>query len=324
MQPCGDLTKHENEYVPIRMEVCSHRLQWILIRDQTRFKSSAQAMIRDILPDTETFSNLEYNPYALLDSEATSLQQLLPCEDVSIIKDVLSKSLSDFQRKYIENKFPPPSKIHECYFNYHCTKGFQALVTKTHVHFEFPLLDLSRLCCPDIEYLVKILENSPIVIKFKFGIPEGASNASMHFPSVLITSKTVDFPSFNDKMGVRDYLSLVENILSMKLLQRRNFALEFRKIAAVLEFDAVDFSYVSFAVRMRSASMFSLCVVELRLPGSFPESLPLVSVHDMASETSYPLDSAVFSQINRQLGVEVLAKEMLRAICKQIFKQAFQ
>ena len=322
MLPSDDTDNLDDEYIRVRLLVCGHSLQWVLIRDHS--SNGALAKVRDVVPDTESFANLEYNPYSLLDSELTYDQQLFPCEDVSTMKKILLNDVIDFHRKYIELKFPSQSKIRDCYFEYHSSKGFQALVTKTHVHMEFPLLDSSRLSCPDIEYLLNILENNPIVMKFKFAISEGASTPSIHIPSILPTSKMVEYPSFNDKMSVRDYLSLVENILSMKLLQRRNFAFELRRITAVLEFDALDFSYISFAVRLRSASKFSLCVVELRLSGRFPESLPLVSVHDMASETSYPLESSVFAKVNRELGVETLAQELFQSIYKQIFKQAFQ
>ena len=306
----------EDECVPIRIEVCHHRLQWLLIRERSK--------IRDILPDANSFSNIAYNPYSLLDAEPGILLQLLDSEDVSGIKNMLARNIADFQHKYILGKFSSPSQIHECYIDYHNTKGFQALVTKSHVHIEFPLLDLSRLSCPDVEYLVKILEYDPVVIKFNFGISDGAGSASMHFPSILGTSRTVDFPSFSDNMSIRDYISLLENILSMRLSQRRNFVWEIRRIAALLEFDAVDFGYVSFALRMRNVSTFLLCIVELRLSGSFPESLPLVSVHDMASEISYPLATTVFSQVDRQQEGDVVARDMLSVIYKQIYKQSFR
>ena len=309
------------DHFPINIEVCGSVLRWITLSDTS---SRHTQIISDIIPVTESFSNILYNPYSILDSEEGVIQRLFPCEEISTIKGVLLEHFNEFQTQYIKSKFPPGSSIFECYFDNHRMRGFISLVSKSHIQMEFPLLEQSRLSCPDIEYLLQLLESSPIILKFRFSFSDNSCTASVQMPSILPCSKTIEFPPYNDNMTPRDYHSLVENILSMKLSQRRNFILEMRKIAAVLEFDAVDFSFVSVGVRMRSASMFSLCVADIRLSSTFPESLPLVSVHDLASGSSHPLASSLFSQINLQQDCDLLCKDVLLVICRQVFQQAFQ
>ena len=91
--------------------------------------------------------------------------------------------------------------------------------------------------------------------------------------------------------------------------QRQLFIKELSCISVVLEFDAIDFSFVVIALRLRHELLCTVCTVEYRLPIGFPDNnaMPLMSVHDLQTGHSSVLDANVsglsrrVQQLNQQL-----------------------
>jgi hypothetical protein len=188
---------------------------------------------------------------------------------------------------------------------------------------EFPLLDSSRLSCPDIEYIIDVMQDDPIYFSLKVNVADQSYSASIETPNRLPCSRLIEYPSIGKDANIGDYIQLVENILSSKLAGRRGFVFELRRLTAVVEFDAIDFSSVSIAVRIKRGNMFTLCIVDFRLTSGFPDAMPLVSLHDLQTSFSTPIENSVFSKVSRDQEPELVARDVLKIVCAQIVGQAF-
>ena len=319
--------KESPDQVDVSIALCKKTLTWMLYIDTPL---SSPPLVIDVIPVLETFSGIMYSPYEIMSSEEMDTALKKGTTTIKGMCDLLLAHLMDYQRSYIREKLSYNHVLLNCLDEFGGSSDFSLLITSsTNVLIQFPLLKKERLHCPDIEYLDDLLEDNPIMVCLNFGKETNNSSSSsssikaqIDAPTSLPCTKALSFPSFGADMQVSDYTSMAENIISMNLSQRRTFVLEMLRISASIEFDALDFSFVAFTVRLKSASMFSVCVVEVRLSHAFPDTLPLASIHDLSTNFSAPIESHIFSRIS-QSEPALIAQDFFKVVCKQIHDQAF-
>jgi hypothetical protein len=119
-----------------------------------------------------------------------------------------------------------------------------------------------------------------------------------------------------------ELISSLEDSFRTSWLGRKVFVEELQRLASVLEYDGIDFSYVLIAVRVKNDTMYTVCNVEFRLSESFPRTAPLISVHDLQTNFSTPIATSKVT-INESFAVERIARELLLLAATEISLQAF-
>jgi len=167
---------------------------------------------------------------------------------------------------------------------------------------ELKFLDHQRLHAPELEYLTRIMESNPITACLVFHLLNNNSNDSnnisvdayLNFPNSMQTSKNVEIPKCqSDAMILFDYLPFVETKMCSSWLLRKQFIRTLQKIAKVVEYDAVDFSTVSMALKLRNGNLFTVCLLEIRLNHHFP---PVPAAASSLLPPPPPLNSAAKPQ----------------------------
>lgn len=120
-----------------------------------------------------------------------------------------------------------------------------------------------------------------------------------------------------------EFLLNVEAAISFRWLHRKRFIEELHKLASVVEYDAVDFSFIAIAVRIQKGKLITVCSVEFKLTPSFPTVLPLIAIHDLQNTFSFPLESSSISH-DLSWSIERLTKEVFLAAYSTINQQAFE
>lgn len=297
--------------IDLTVTVCKKGVSWVLIVDP---ESGA---VEDVIPCVDSFAGLVYTPYQLLD--CLRMDESLT---VSALVTAIDEDMRACHNSYIRSACSDKPLLVSCIDRYSSLEGYSSLVTRTSVFLVFPFLHASTLQCPDIEYLLDLLKRTPITVLAKFGLLDDSVSVSIETPSTLPCSRLVEYPVYTKGVSIADYLALSENILSSRLALRRAFVLEIARIGALIEFDAVDFSSVILAVRIKSHDRFSVCVAEVRLTHAFPDVMPLASAYDLLTNLSTPIESSVFSKVKSE-EPERIAKEYYETMCKQIYRLAF-
>ena len=190
---------------------------------------------------------------------------------------------------------------------------------------EFPLLNKSRLSIPQLEYLLDVTESDPIMlgISFTFSASNDSTTTdiSINFPRTMPCSKAMDIPRWNPDTMLFDYLPMLENRIFAGWFSRHSFVQELQRIAAVIEFDPIDFSFVSFVLRLKQNNLFTVCAVEIRL-NSFPSLAPLLALYDMQTTFTTPIKLSSV-KYNNTWSPERSAREMFIVANSLIQEQAF-
>lgn len=214
-----------------------------------------------------------------------------------------------------------------------------------HVVVEFPLLEESRLTAPELEYLVQFMEASCPPIKISFTSSDLSMSNSFSTKPTLVFPKNhlpnlrhITLPNWDPASTLYDFLPAVEQRIVETWGVRKKFVSELQRISAVVEFDPVDFSRVSVSLRLTRNKHFILCIVDLRLPVTFPSSPIIVLIHDALSGASYPLESSLAGKRGRAPPVssassasffapgwppERMAREYFWTLCDEIQSMAF-
>jgi hypothetical protein len=199
---------------------------------------------------------------------------------------------------------------------------------------EFPLLDKSRLSVPELEYLVQFMTAScpPVTVMLSSSDLSLSSSfntkPSLHFPKQHLPNlRHIHLPNWDSNSTLYDFLPAVEQTIADTWGTRKRFVTELQQISSVVEFDPVDFSYVSLSLRLTRNKHFILSIVDLRIPPHFPSAPILLLMHDLLSGASYPLEnkntisSSTF--FSAEWTGERMAREYFVCLCAEIEAMAF-
>jgi hypothetical protein len=284
----------------------------------------------DVTPVISSFDAVSYNPY-----EAINLAQLFDNiggeQDIefglkNIVKVLVGAFLEDQSGKI---SIVPKSNRSEFIFGMLETipdVSYLILKGGSQILVQFPLLHASRLTHTDMKYLIDATSCQPIEIVLDSSNVESEesflTSPRLVFPPNLPCSRQILLPDWNRDTMLFDYISDVETKLWLSLKYRKCFTEELQKIAAVVTFDPLDYSFVSIALRLSKNKMAVVCTVDIRIPGNFPSSpLPLL-VHDLQQNCDYNLDSKLCDDKSLQYP-EKSAVETYIHINESIFKLAF-
>jgi hypothetical protein len=190
---------------------------------------------------------------------------------------------------------------------------------------EVPII-LNMHCDDNSEYLIDIVKDNPIlllisitvinmditIIKVDVLIPK-----TMKCSSNLELSQTFKDNKIND-FKVEDICGYVEDKIFKQWYYRKLFTEEMMKSAAVLEYDAIDFSYVLIVIRLKYNNAFASCTVEFVF--THPMVMPNIEVQDLLNSFDTKLET---SSISTSQAPNVLAQELLKYATKAISSQAF-
>jgi hypothetical protein len=210
------------------------------------------------------------------------------------------------------------------------------LIQKDHSLFiEFPLFDKSRLSYPQLEYLVDITQPQPILIQLTSPNLDSESSfvatPSLSFPSSLSLSRQIILPSWTKDTLLFDYIHSIERIFVQTWYARQSFIYHLQSLCSVLEFDSIDFSVVTIALKVVKRKMVVLCTVEIQIPFQFPQQSVTLLVHDLIHSSTYPLPTPSPSDSTggssggggNKISPEIVAKNVLLFVVKEIEKVAF-
>jgi hypothetical protein len=191
-----------------------------------------------------------------------------------------------------------------------------------HIRAAAPSKDPLQFC-----RLLKSSIRGAIKTDDKLSIPTSllACSAQMEFDGVSVNGRHKSSTTSTDA-SMFDKCTTVIQKMAEKWAVRKEFIEELSRVAAVLEFDAVDFSYVVIAVRIKRGQLCTLCTVDYRLQATFPETKPLMSTFDLQTGTSTVLDSSSGHKdgsYSPTASIEKLAEECLSIAANFITQHAF-
>jgi hypothetical protein len=200
---------------------------------------------------------------------------------------------------------------------------------------EFPLLEQSRLSYPQLEYLADITCSQPIFIQLTSSNLDSESSftdtPSLAIPSTLPLSRQITLPSWSKDTLLFDYIHSIERLFLQSWYPRQLFIYHLQSLCAVLEFDPIDFSTVTVALKLSKNKMTIVCTVEIQIPFQFPQAPLGLLVQDLLHRNSYPLPKPSPSEMNgggcssggAKAASEMIAKNVLLYIVKEIGNIAF-
>jgi hypothetical protein len=334
--------------------VCKNKLEWILHLEPEV----------DVTPVLSTFKELLFNPYVSsseLLPLLNEVQQLkISANTVSsppvanFLETISARLLVSIQQAQ-DKKFKEfVSSYPNAEFEADILRGNTESMTsmwrsdRDFVGVEFPLLSAVRnmnigAAKPFLNYLESNTFREPLIftrilylpskgdrstskVEDRLSIPATSfpCSANVDISGIFINGKHKSAVIPADNVPVCDKCVDAVLQLSAKWSLRKQFIEECSRIAAVLEFDALDFSYVIAAVRLRRGQLCTVCTVDFRLTAGFPAAMPLISVYDLQTSTSTVLDANnVSGTRDSNCCAEKLAEEYLSLAAKFIAKQAF-
>lgn len=149
--------------------------------------------------------------------------------------------------------------------------------------------------------------------------------------SKLESNKNINENILEDIVQLDALISTIETRTYRNWLQRKKFIHEMQNISAVIEYDALDFSFITIAVRLKHLKMITLCSVDYRLSPNFPMTVPsiLISLHDLQNKFSVTCNEELeyeqaFQQCDYpQWTPEKIARHLFTSSCELIRNQAF-
>lgn len=309
----------------INVIICRKKLEWFV---------SIEDGILDVTPTQSSFTNVNFNCYEVSD-------QILNIEpgpdgvyDLLAVADVLICEFLSQQKQNISalTYHGNGNTIFTLEMLEAMPNVSQILLTDAEsvkIICEFPLFSANENQNPSYMYLYDTTIGDPIMISLVLTITgnNSALDYKVLFPKNMPCSRNIEFPSrfngvSNNDMSLIDFLPHVESKILTGLTCRKSFLEELLRLTAVLEYDAIDFSFVLIAIRMKHNSMHTICAVEFRLTHSFPSTLPLLSLHDLQNAFSAPIDTSSIKS-NKSWNPERFARELLLLSCSVISHQAF-
>lgn len=159
---------------------------------------------------------------------------------------------------------------------------------------DIPLMWKSRLSFTDLEYLADVTKQDPIKISVSISKNQDNSvsiSSCVKYPILMPCSRFADVPKWNTaNETISDYIHSAETAIYLNWRDRQAFVKQLESITATYEFDAIDFSYIAFVLRVKMKSMFSMCSVEVKFHSTSPKDPPQVTLLDMQTSLSSIID----------------------------------
>jgi hypothetical protein len=137
-----------------------------------------------------------------------------------------------------------------------------------------------------IEKLADMLQFTPVWLAIRFTLQPFSNPPAevlLQFPEqMVLSSKLVRPVPISDQETIFDVVPVLEENLAASWANRSIFIETLASIGAVVEYDAVDCSFVSLLVRARAGKRFDLCTVDIRLQHTFPATKPLITVYSLS------------------------------------------
>lgn len=211
----------------------------------------------------------------------------------------------------------------------------------------------------ELDYLIDMTKQDPILLSISIVIRNNL-NVNTHFSdfnsddmSISFADVSVTFPSNmpcsqrleslsdaskngqdgrdipisidgdENEFNIINVIEREEKRLVNTWLKRKLFVEEIIGIATIIEYDPIDFSFISFAVRLKKGRLFSLCICECKFYNPLL-LLPLVSIHDFQNTFSFPLDNLQEKiAYSSSMTPSQLANDLFVCVCKVISNQSF-
>lgn len=148
-------------------------------------------------------------------------------------------------------------------------------------------------------------------------------------PTIIQTSYNISKGmKFNSNM-MTNVLEYMNDIIYYQLDTRKAIFLILHEYVNIIEQDLIDFSSISFLLRIKKQLQVSFCLIYLTFHGSLSEHKPLITICDLQNNTStrcgtnsYVMDSKLI-QYQEQHDIRDITKDILKSIYNFIYKQAF-
>lgn len=291
--------------------------------------------ILDVTPIISTFSNVDYDCYSASDQIINFQPDEKGTYDLKSVADILVNDFllqQDMKIVAVTNQ----EGNNNIEFAIEILKNIKNITMillrdeNTKILCEFPLLSDAGYQNSNLDYLYDVTENNPIIISLELCNIRNSLNVTYKviFPKIMPCSKNLEFPktlngnsSFDDTELI-DLIPSIESKIINPWNDRKLFLEELQKLTSVLEFDAVDFSFVLIALRMKHNNMYTICTIEFRLSHLFPSQMPLVSLHDLQNSFSSPIETSSI-KITKSFTPVRIARELLLLAGSVISHQAF-
>ena len=305
--------------------ICKMRFEWSIFISEG---------ILDVTPKLSSFSNINFNCYSVADQIFNIDPDKNGNFDLYALADILIEDFFLQQEKHIGNLLSKESNrkmdfaVEVLRINQDASM-ILIIDENPKILCEFPLLPNTGYKKPDLEYLYDVTEADPIMINIELVMMKGSLivNYKVTFPKLMTCSKNIDFPTnyganTTDENSVIDLVPFIETRILSPWNNRKMFLEELKNLTAVLEYDAIDFSFVLIALRMKHDNMYTICTVEFKLSSSFPSVMPLTCLHDLQNPFSTPIDTSSIKYSKSSTPAR-LARELLMLSSTVISQQAF-
>jgi Brain and reproductive organ-expressed protein (BRE) len=203
------------------------------------------------------------------------------------------------------------------------------------IMFEFRLTDGAFLHSQhDSEYITNILAPEGIRILLSLSFDDTLETDKIRigyellFPKGMVALSWVPYSKHEEDANIFELLSQIETALLANWRKRKAFVQELVKLSASLEYDAIDFSYISIAVRLKRNKLITLCSIEFRLGADFPQELPKIAFVDLMNSQSHVVivdtsswDPSLWTTAD---GAGAMSKLLLSKTIDIIEQQAFE
>lgn len=309
----------------------------------------------DITPNLSTFQYFSIDPYKAVscligatdyedEIEQFTLSSALCCTRIVKITELLLSSIMEMQLKRINDLVEILPALQ---FQISITKDFPGVVIldckddsgHTLVLIEFPLFHSDCSTDHNAQHIHNVTKQNPIMFTRELTVSSVSGsvlnvNDFIHCPENMHCSSHIDFSGFleskttgtrsgTDDFNLFDNIRAVERHLLAKISMRKSFTGELGTISALIEYDAIDYAFVVVAIRIKSQIKCTLCTAEFRLTSQFPDTMALVSVHDLTTNFSTPLDTSSL-KYSGPVSPKKLANDLLDLVTRFIHTQAFE
>jgi hypothetical protein len=309
----------------IKVSICRKKFEWSVSIDKG---------ILDVTPIWASFANTNFSCYEVTDKILNIMPDDSGSYNLSAVADIL---ISDFLCQQKENVIAMHSQTSA---KTEFTLGLLEDMTNVtmiswtdneimKILCEFPIFSSNDAPDPSSAYLYDTTDGDPICMSLILSVSKSTSAPyyEVIFPQSMPCSRNIDFPNnlpgcSGEDFNLIDLMPYIENKILSSLTYRKSFVEELQRLAAVLEYDAIDFSFCMIALRMKHNNMYTICTVEFRLTHSFPATIPLLSLHDLQNAFSAPIDTSPL-KLSKSWSPERIARELLLLISEVISLQAF-
>jgi hypothetical protein len=203
--------------------------------------------------------------------------------------------------------------------------------TNNTIVIEVPLISNTQKN-ESIEYLMDIVKDNPILLTITIQLHSSSKEISVIKTDVMIPSKTFKCTSnlelsssFKDykvhDFKIEDVSTYYEKKIVKQWLYRKRLTEELMKNSAVLEYDAIDFSYILLGIRLKRNNAFASCTVSFTFKEAMVMAVPKIVVHDILRSFEKELDTSSILVVEQS--PQNMANELLSFITRSICKQAF-